>query len=411
MPHHSSAESVIIIGAGAAGCFAAIQLKRLRPDLEVTILERGPRPLAKVAITGGSRCNLTNSFAQVRSLEQVYPRGHRLMKRLMHHHSHHDTYQWFEREGVALVTQEDECVFPQSQDAMQIVRTLTSLCHHHGVSIHTSTTAQSITPIEGGYEVVTPRHTYQAQHVVVTIGGQPQGRGFQLLDHLNLTITPPCPSLFSFCIPDKSLQALMGIVVPEAQAQLVGTKLKALGPLLITHWGMSGPAILRLSSYAAPLLAERGYKGEVSINWMGTATFDDVREQLLDYIHTHPQKQIQSIHPTHINARLWLHLLQRAGIKADSRWLELQGRLLNRLINTLTTDVYTVSGKNRFKEEFVTCGGVSLDSISSKTLEAKHHPGLYFAGEALDVDAVTGGFNLQAAWTMGYVVAQSIAKG
>lgn len=421
----------VIIGAGAAGCFAAIELKRLRPDAEVIVLEKGRRPLAKVAITGGGRCNLTNSFAQVKSLETVYPRGHRLMKRLFHQFSHLDAYQWFEQEGVSLVTQPDQCVFPQSQDAMQIVNTLTFLMKRLGVQLITganvtkieanptsstipyfvSYTTSSSSPILGGKgSSLEGMGSISADRVLVTTGGHPSPSGFAMLDGLHLDIVPPVPSLFSFCIDDKALQALMGIVVEQAQVSLVGTKMKTVGPLLITHWGMSGPSILRLSSLAARTLAESGYKTTIAVNWLSYINNVEVEELLHGYAKHDGQKKVTSLHPDTLNSRLWNYLLQRAGISLDARWNEVQGRLLNRLVNTLTNDQYAVTGKNRFKDEFVTCGGVSLSNLNPTTLECRQHPHLYFAGEVTDVDAITGGFNLQAAWTMGYVAAHSISE-
>lgn len=231
-----------------------------------------------------------------------------------------------------------------------------------------------------------------------------------MLDGLNLEIVPPVPSLFSFCIDDKQLQALMGIVVEEAQVSLVGTKMRTSGPLLITHWGMSGPAILRLSSLAARLLAEADYRCTIAVNWLSYINNVEVEELLHEYIDHNGQKKVTSIHPDTLNSRLWNYLLTRAGISLDARWNEVQGRLFNRLINTLTNDQYPVTGKNRFKDEFVTCGGVALSNLDSSTLESKAHPGLFFAGEVTDVDAITGGFNLQAAWTMGYVAAHGMAS-
>ncbi len=401
--------NIFVIGAGAAGCFAAIETKRRCPHSTVTVLERGPKALAKVAITGGGRCNLTNSFSEVRSLEQVYPRGHRLLKKLLHHFSHEDAYKWFEDEGVALVTQEDECVFPQSQDAMQIVTTLLSLMQRLGVKVVTDTTVNNIIPDGNGYDIETAGKTYHADKVVVTIGGQPQLSGFDMLQNLDIDIVTPLPSLFSLCIADKGLTALMGTVVEKAQVSLVGTKMKGSGALLITHWGISGPATLRLSSMAARVLAEKDYSHtDISINWLYDMDANGISQLLARYSSLHSQKKLTSVYPEELNARLWSHLLTRASLRTDARWGELQSKGINRLLNTLTNDTYRITGKNRFKDEFVTCGGISLCSLKHDTLEAKNHPGLHFAGEVTDVDAVTGGFNLQAAWTMGYVVAKAL---
>lgn len=400
---------VIIIGAGAAGCFAAIEIKRRCPEAAVTVLERGRKALAKVAVTGGGRCNLTNSFANVKSLEQVYPRGHRLMKKLLHHFSHEDTFLWFEDEGVALVTQEDDCVFPRSQDAMQIVTTLLSLMRKLGVTVVTNATVSRVTPATEGYDIVSTAGTWHADKVLVTAGGQPKASGFAMLEGLDIEIVPPLPSLFSLCIADKWLTSLMGTVVEKAQVSIAGTKLKGEGALLITHWGISGPAALKLSAAAARVLAEKNYECDgISINWLHGMDSNGITMMLKGYAKLHSHKKLSSIYPEALNARLWRHLLTRAGLSADARWGELQGKGMNRLLNVLLNDTYRMTGKNRFKDEFVTCGGVALGSLRHDTLEAKSHPGLHFAGEVTDVDAVTGGFNLQAAWTMGYVAARAI---
>ena len=403
---------IVIIGAGAAGCFAAIEVKRKCPEAEVTVLEKGTKPLAKVAITGGGRCNLTNSFAEVRSLEQVYPRGFRLLKKLFHHFSPEDAYEWFEREGVRLVTQDDECVFPQSQDAMEIVNKLIFLMNRNGVRTLCGCKVSEIAAHPSHYAVTYTKagntRVIEADKVIVTTGGHPSPSGFDMLKGLDLEVVPPVPSLFSLCISDQSLTALMGTVVEQAQVSLTGTKIKTNGSLLITHWGISGPAVLKLSSHGARILAEKAYQADVIVNWLFEMSNNEVQEMLSAYVRKHAAKKITSAYPSALNARLWAHLVQRAKLSVDMRWSELQGKAFNRFLTVLTSDTYHVTGKNRYKDEFVTCGGVSLNCLKHDTLEAKNHPGLYFAGEVTDVDAVTGGFNLQAAWTMGYVVASNI---
>lgn len=409
---------IAIIGAGAAGCFAAINLKRMCPQADVTIYESGRKPLAKVAVTGGGRCNLTNSFERVRSLAAVYPRGERLMKRLMHEFNQEDVCRWFESEGVRLVTQDDCCVFPQSQDAMEIVGTLTRLIHRNGIELRTG---HRVARIEhhgncdgtAGYDIRFAGETSSAvtaDAVIVTTGGSPKASGLDFLRPLDLKTTEPVPSLFSVCLPGDSIRELTGTVVEDATVALTGTKMRADGPLLITHWGLSGPAILKLSSYAARTLAENGYKATLSVNWTGDCNEADTLETITGLAVKNPQKQLSSVYPTFLNARLWMHLLSRSGLTGNLRWNELGRKGMNRLVNTLTNSLYRMDGKNRFKEEFVTCGGVALDAINPQTLESRAHPGLYFAGEVLDVDAITGGFNLQAAWTMGFVAAKNIAK-
>jgi len=402
---------VAIIGAGAAGCFCAAQLRAMAPELKVTVFEAGSKPLAKVAITGGGRCNLTNSFEGIRSLAEAYPRGERLMKRALRSFSNDDTIAWFTAQGVPCVLQPDHCWFPQSQDAMDIVRALLRAMKGCDVQLNTKVTriaGDTLGPDGPRYDIsVIPseaRGSYTSyDYVVVTTGG---AQHFPFLDGLDLEIVPPVPSLFTFNIPDPALKALMGLVV-EAQIGLQGTPFKADSPLLITDWGLSGPATLKLSAYAARHLSENGYKGTVGINWLN-ANENEVRARLQETSARNPQKQLANT-PL-LQQRLWEHLIGRAGLRPDIRWAEFGSKGLNRLTAVLTNDTYPVSGKSKFREEFVTAGGVALSNIDINTLESKRYPGLFFAGEILDIDAITGGFNLQAAWSTGYVCAVNLIK-
>lgn len=402
--------NVAIIGAGAAGCFAAIQIKRNNPKANVTVYEAGIKPLIKVAVTGGGRCNLTNSFDGIRSLDEAYPRGARLLKRLFRTFDYKDVYQWFESEGVSLTTQEDECVFPVSQDAMEIVNTLVRLMRSLGVKLITRHRVVAIDhEAEDGEYLLTFSHgdVAKADAVVVTAGGSPQVRGLEMYEKLGLDIVSPVPSLFSLNLEkNHPMTALMGTVVNDVQARLVGTKLSAFGPLLITHWGVSGPAILKLSSYAARILAENDYKAQVAINWFGQANEAEVMRIITEIAEQNQKKLVSSVWPERFNNRMWCYLIDACGLRQDMRWGELGKKGLNKMVALLTNHTLTIVGKNKYKEEFVTCGGVALSNVNSSTLESKKHPHLYFAGEILDVDAITGGFNLQAAWTMGYVVAE-----
>lgn len=402
--------NVAIIGAGAAGCFAAIQIKRNNPKANVTVYEAGIKPLAKVAVTGGGRCNLTNSFDGIRSLDEAYPRGARLLKRLFRTFDYNDVYQWFESEGVSLTTQEDECVFPVSQDAMEIVNTLVRLMHSLGVKLITRHRVAAINhEAEDGEYLLTFSHgdVAKADAVVVTAGGSPQVRGLEMYEKLGLEIVSPVPSLFSLNLEkNHPMMALMGTVVNDVQARLVGTKLAAFGPLLITHWGVSGPAILKLSSYAARILAENDYIAQLAINWFGQANEAEVTRIITEIAEQNQKKLVSSVWPERFNNRMWCYLIDACGLRQDMRWGELGKKGLNKMVALLTNYTLNIVGKNKYKEEFVTCGGVALSNVNSSTLESKKHPHLYFAGEILDVDAITGGFNLQAAWTMGYVVAE-----
>ena len=405
--------SVAIIGAGAAGCFCAAELRRQAPGLSVTLFESASKPLAKVAITGGGRCNLTNSFEGIRSLSEAYPRGERVMKRALQAFSQEDTIEWFQSRGVPLVLQPDHCWFPRSQDAMDIVRCLLSACKGADIRLKTPVTGITGCPVKPGMtdETSLPAPTGNLRvngeafdFVVVTTGGAPKGLPF--LEGLGLELIPPVPSLFTFTIPDPALRSLMGLVV-EASIGLAGTSFKAEGPLLITDWGLSGPATLKLSSYAARHLAECGYKGTLTVNWLKDNE-SQARELLQQTASQNPQKQVSTTHL--LQSRLWSHLLAKAGLRPDIRWAELGSKGFNRLVAVLTADSYPLTGKSKFREEFVTAGGVALSNINPNTLESKQHPGLYFAGEVLDMDAITGGFNLQAAWSTGFVCAQSIAN-
>ena len=421
---------IAIIGGGAAGCFCAIGAKRRLPEADVTLFEAGPKLLAKVAVTGGGRCNLTNSFRDVAltgqepgkwRLAEVYPRGEQVMKRALRVLSPADTQRWFEAEGVRLVTQEDQCVFPASQDAMQIVRTLERCLRQAGVRVRLNAPVERIVAVEGGgFGIEIPGQCHlersreilrQAQddifdRVVVTVGGSNREQLERLLPD-GVSVTPCVPSLFTLKVPDAGLRALMGTVVPRASLALAGTKFRASGTLLLTDWGVSGPATLRLSSYAARHLAENGYGGTLLINWLD-ATGADAREWIAAAATANPQKQAAGTPPDGITARLWRHLLGRAALREDLRWAELGSKGAARLAEALCADAYPVAGRARFKEEFVTCGGVDLSSLNLNTLESKLYPGLHFAGEALDVDAVTGGFNLQAAWSTAATVAAAL---
>lgn len=403
---------IAIIGGGAAGFMAAIMARRTNPSSKVTIFERAQKVLAKVEITGGGRCNVTNSFAAITDMKQAYPRGYMLMKRLMKTFSHEDTFKWFEKHGVPLVTQEDECVFPKAQDSHAIIDCLvrqandlgvTICCRHRLVNIHKMEDGRLKLEFENGAHRVFHR-------TIITTGGSPNGRGLQYLAQLGHDIEPPVPSLFTFNIKDRAFCDLMGTIVEPVVTTIPGTKLRAKGPLLVTHWGVSGPAVLKLSSYAARLLAENDYKAPLAISWTGELTRQEVEENLLKLQTANPRKQVATLHPFGLPSRLWLYILSKLDIDAVKPWAEIGRKTLNRMIETLVNDQYTIAGKGAFREEFVTCGGVSLSSVNSKTLESKVFPNLFFAGEVLDIDAITGGFNLQAAWTTGFIAGKSASS-
>ena len=388
-----------IIGGGAAGFFLAINLKEMCPKMEVSIFEKSKHVLSKVEISGGGRCNCINSFAEVRDLSGVYPRGHRLMKRLMKGFSQEDAYEWFERHGVRLMTQDDQCVFPLSQDSHTIINCFLAEVRRHGVEIRMESRIDSLEQLS------------DYDFIAVTTGGSPKAEGLQWLADKGHEIVSPVPSLFTFQITDEALHALMGTVVEDVMTMIPGTKLRAEGPLLITHWGMSGPSILKLSSYGARLLAESGYQTTLAVNW--TKRRDTEVMVILDEMMIRcPQTQMKTVPPCGLSSRLWTYLVEKClGERSNARWGSLNKKEINRLANLLSGgDSYQITGRATFKDEFVTCGGIALSAVNSSTLESRHVPRLYFAGEVLDIDGITGGFNFQAAWTTAYTVACAITN-
>lgn len=386
-----------IVGGGAAGFFLAINLKELCPQMDVTIFERSSRVLRKVKVSGGGRCNCTNTFSDVRDLSAVYPRGHRLMKRLMKGFDQHDAFRWFERHGVPLTVQDDQCVFPAAQNSQAIIDCFTVCCRQLGIRLCMNTTVNNLQVFQN-YDFI-----------ALTTGGQPRREGLTWLEEMGHEIINPVPSLFTFSIDDQDLHELMGTVVEHVTASIPSTGFLACGPLLITHWGMSGPAILKLSSYAARHLAESGYRAPLTINWTGHNE-EETRQELQALFAAHPKKQLSSFRPFDLPTRLWLYLLAKEATPPTLTPNALPKKSFNRLVNRLTTDSYTIASRAPFKDEFVTCGGIALSSVNPVTLESKHRPRLFFAGELLDIDGITGGFNFQAAWTTAYTVAQAIAK-
>ena len=401
---------IAIVGGGAAGFFCAINLKEMNPACEVTIFEKSKKVLAKVEVSGGGRCNCTNSFASVSDLSQVYPRGHRLLKRLFKTFDYHDAYEWFERHGVRLVTQDDDCVFPASQDSHTIINLFLAEARRHHIEIRTQSKIESLEELS------------EFDRVVITTGGMqgnlsplapfPSKARLPVAFHLS-PLNSPVPSLFTFSIEDSALRALMGTVVEGATAYIPGTNFRATGPLLITHWGMSGPAILKLSSYAARELHDHNYQMPLAINWI-SGKVDHQEAAKTEIIKLQAQSAMQKVskvRPFNLPSRLWSYLIDKAlGERAQNRWQNLNQKELNRLVNTLCNDNYQIAGRAAFKDEFVTCGGIDLSAVNPNTLESKHLPHVYFAGEVLDIDGITGGFNFQAAWTTAYTVARAISQ-
>lgn len=430
---------VIIVGGGAAGMFAAAVLSEETPNLKVLVLEKGPKPLAKVRVSGGGRCNLTHQCSDIREFVKNYPRGGRELIGPFHRFGPAETIAWFENHGVPLVTLDDGCLFPKSDTSEDVINALLFAAGRGNVEIRTNSEVCSVKKAEDGFDVRLnpPRPSRRSGHPSgggeslksPPLEGCPQGGvgdrllckkvlvatgGGAFVEGLGHTIEPCVPSLFTFNTSDKDFTELAGIVVEDV---CVSTgKLKAGGALLITHQGVSGPAVLRLSSFGARTLAETNYRFEMKINWLPGQSEEEIFQTLetcraggVKQRTVSPRKQIGTWSPVGLSSRHWKLLVSRAGIDESREWGGCSSKVLRQLAAQVSGFVLPIIGKNKHREEFVTCGGVRLSEVDFRTLESRLVPGLYFAGEVLDMDALTGGFNLQAAWTTGYLAAQTIA--
>ena len=397
---------IAIIGGGAAGFFSAITAKENHPSANVVIFEKSRKLLAKVKVSGGGRCNVTNGCDSIKKLAEAYPRGGGPLKKAFRVFNNKHAMQWFESRGVPLVIQDDGCVFPVSQNSQSIIDCLIGEAVRLKINIETGMGVTAIHPVDGKLELSFAKEGEAPEifdKVIVTTGGSPKRKNLEWLEKLGHKIEEPVPSLFTFNMPTEPVRELMGIVVEKTLVNIQGTKLKSDGPLLITHWGMSGPAILRLSAFGARLLSEKNYEFKIQVNWVNVQRHDAVMADLQNIVESHPQKILSSIRPYSLPDRLWRYLLEKSDLPMDKKWNELGKKGLNKMVGVLTNDIYSVKGKTTFKEEFVTCGGVSLESVDMNTMQSKVCDNLYFAGELLDIDGITGGFNFQAAWTTGFI--------
>ena len=399
----SSTPKIAIIGGGAAGFFAAIAAKQHWPDASVSLLEKSNKFLSKVKISGGGRCNVTHDSPDINELSKAYPRGSTQLRKAFHQFSATDTVQWFESRNIPLKIYPDGCIFPLANDSQVIIDCFLNTCRQLGVKLQLQ---QHISNIVVNSENVSIQNNEEIQtydQVIICAGGHPKRSSLNWLESIGLEMIEPLPSLFTFNMPKNPICELMGTVVPNATVKIEGTKLSGQGPLLITHWGMSGPAVLLLSAWGARLLAEKNYHFHVLVNWLDQKKEETLRQELQHTIAAHSAKKLSNWNPTPLTNRLWNHLLERAEISPDLRWAEIGKKALNKLVNTLLNDRFEVQGKTTFKEEFVTAGGVALSEIDFQTMKSKKFPRLSFAGEVLDIDGITGGFNFQAAWTTGFI--------
>ncbi len=408
---------IAIIGGGAAGFFGAITAAETFPTAQITIYEKSRTVLGKVRVSGGGRCNVTHACFDNRQLVKHYPRGERWLRPLLHQFDAAATVGWFEERGVRLKTEADGRMFPQTDSSETIIRCLMQTAQQAGVQIRTSCGVSHLERIEeatnsqAAWNIhLMTGETVRADRVLVASGGYPQGASYGWIPAQAIPLVPPVPSLFTVNVPDSSLLSLAGVSVPDARVSILSTKLAQRGPLLLTHWGFSGPVILRLSAWAARELAELAYRFTLRIQWLGSADENQIRAEMLAFRQQHPKKQVLTQPLFGLPARLWRAFADDAGVLETTRWADLPAKPQNRLIERLMNSQFQVVGKSTFKEEFVTCGGIALDALHPETLESRQHSGLFFAGEVLDVDGITGGFNFQNAWTTGYVAGKNIGR-
>jgi len=397
---------VAIIGGGAAGFFAAIRIKENYPEAEVVIYEKTSKLLAKVKVSGGGRCNVTNGCKTIKELTNGYPRGEKGLKKAFGVFNNQSAIEWFERRGVPIYIQDDNRAFPTSNNSQTIINCLLKEADVLGVKILLNRGVVSLKAQNGQWLLQCKEELVKFDKVVVASGGASQLKSFNWLKILGHKIENPVPSLFTFNMPTEAITKLMGLVVPKTLVSIQGSKLKSVGPLLITHWGMSGPVVLKLSSFGARILAKKVYDFNVQVNWVNQPNYEVVMHNLAELVKNSPKKQLGNVKPYDLPERLWAFLLGKVNLPKTKLWGELGKKGLNKLTNMLSNDVYHIKGKTTFKEEFVTCGGISLESIDMKTMQSKLCSNLYFAGEIMDIDGITGGYNFQAAWTTGYIAGE-----
>jgi len=411
-----SKKQISIIGGGAAGFFAAIACARANPTNQISIFERGSEFLTKVRISGGGRCNVTHASFDPRTLSEHYPRGERALISPFHRFSPTDTVAWFEARGVRLKTEPDGRMFPVTDSSRTIIDCLLNEARAAGVRLFARTGIEGVTVgASGGFDLIVGRHgghlsNISCDRLLLATGGSRSVAGAQIAQSLGHTIIPPVPSLFSLHVSTPWLHALPGVSIPDVQASVSGTKLRERGPLLITHNGVSGPAVLRLSAWGARVLHGLDYNFILRVNWLPDFTEEAIRAQLQSLRESNPNRLVTNSPVAPLPTRLWEQLALSAGIDRETRWTTLSRVKANALAQVLTRTELEVNGKSLNKDEFVTCGGVSLREINFKTMESRITPGLYFAGELLDLDGVTGGFNFQAAWTTGWIAGHAMAE-
>jgi len=399
---------IAIIGAGAAGCFAAANIGK---EHEVTVFEKSSKPMQKVKVSGGGRCNLTHACFDIPELVKRYPRGQSLLKRSLYQFGPRQTIEWFESRGVAVKEEADGRMFPTSDNSQSIIDCIWDQMMASGVQVRYNRSLINLLPEGDGFRLQFSEGADAiADKVILAPGSILKPEQWKWLSATGHTVQAPAPSLFTFNLPGNAITRLMGVSVPVVSVRLAGTKFKEEGPILITHWGLSGPAVLKTSAYAAKALQDCQYEATILVNWLQDMTAHELLEQFQELRQNQGKASIWTRNPFELPRRLWEFLLERIGIPEQQRWAELSATMQQRLIQSLVADAYSMKGKTTYKEEFVTCGGISLPDINPQTMESRKLPGLYVAGEAMDVDGITGGYNFQHAWSSAWIAAQSIKQ-
>jgi predicted Rossmann fold flavoprotein len=401
---------LIVIGGGASGFFSAIQAAEKKPGQQILIVEKSPKLLSKVKISGGGRCNVTHNCFNAVGLSHHYPRGEKQLKQLFKIYQAKNVVEWFNAKGVKLKAEGDGRMFPTSDNSQTIVDCFMSETTKHGIQIELNFGVVGIAQDESSFIVTSATKQYRGEKILVAIGGNSNENFYQWLASFGHAIVKPIPSLFTFNDSKKDFSDLMGVSLQNAEIKITGTKFSSTGPILITHWGLSGPAVIKLSAWAAEYLHEANYNFKVLVNWLSNIKEDELRSNLLDHKKSHGKQKVITNSLFEIPSRLWQRLCNLSEIEEEKIWSELPQKNLNKLIEFLIRTPFNIKGKTTFKDEFVTCGGVDLNDIDLETMESKKVKNVFFAGEVLNIDGETGGFNFQAAWTTAYIAAQAIAK-
>lgn len=409
-PLGDGGKRLIVIGGGAAGFFCAVNAARMNPLLKVVIVEKTSNLLSKVKVSGGGRCNVTHACYSIADMIKKYPRGGSFLKKAFHHFFTTETITWFKERGVELKAEPDGRMFPVSNTSQTIIDCLMKEVNNYGVEILMNKEVKAINKSAERWQLLFANYaTMEADFICIASGGYPKSTQFEWLQNLGHTIESPVPSLFTFNMPGNTITSLMGVTVENVTVKIAGTKLSETGPLLITHWGMSGPVILKLSAWGARQLAVNNYKFTVLVNWLPLYNEQTLKEKFHQVRFDIAAQKISNRNPFALPQRLWEYLLLQSGVNLDMRWADLPAKEQNKLIKTLCAQEFAVNGKTTFKEEFVTAGGMALNEIDYNTMESKIVPNIYFCGEVTDTDGVTGGFNFQNAWTTGFIAAKAIA--